>query len=131
MPRKFRRLGPRWTIPAKLALRARWTANRPAMLARSKAGTEASRRTYAQRLDALRAIVASWPSDLSMQDICAWATQIAWNGRSLAAPPALTKTAQGYCLDAFPPAQRGSTAVPVMAIFDVRSEEHTSELPVT
>ena len=69
MPRKFRRLGPRWTIPAKLALRARWTANRPAMLARSKAGTEASRRTYAQRLDALRAIVASWPADLSMQDI--------------------------------------------------------------
>ena len=59
MPRKSRRLGPRWTIPAKLALRARWTANRPAMLARSKAGTEASRRTYAQRLDALRAIVAS------------------------------------------------------------------------
>jgi crotonobetainyl-CoA:carnitine CoA-transferase CaiB-like acyl-CoA transferase len=68
--------------------------------------------------------------DLSMQDICAWATQIAWNGRSLAAPPALTKTGQGYCLDAFPPAQRGSTAVPVMAIFDVVHAEQTLARPL-
>jgi hypothetical protein len=69
MPRKSRRLGPRWTIPGKLALKARWVANRPAMLARSKAGTEASRRTYAARLDSLKAFVASWPAQLTMQDI--------------------------------------------------------------
>lgn len=69
MPRKSRRLGPRWTIPGKLALKAKWQADRPAMLARSKAGTEASRRTYADRLTALRDFVASWPAQLTMQDI--------------------------------------------------------------
>ena len=69
MPRKSRRLGPRWTIPGKLALKAKWQTDRPAMLARSKAGTEASRRTYADRLTALRDFVASWPSQLTMQDI--------------------------------------------------------------
>lgn len=69
MPRKSRRLGARWTIPGKLALKARWVANRPAMLARSKAGTEASRRTYADRLIALRELVATWPDLLTMADI--------------------------------------------------------------
>lgn len=69
MPRKSRRLGPRWTIPGKLALKAKWQTDREAMLARSKAGTEASRRTYADRLTALRDFVASWPTDLTMQDI--------------------------------------------------------------
>lgn len=69
MPRKSRRLGPRWTIPGKLALKAKWQTDREAMLARSKAGTEASRRTYADRLTALRDFVASWPSQLTMQDI--------------------------------------------------------------
>jgi uncharacterized protein YbjT (DUF2867 family) len=69
MPRKSRRLGPRWTIPGKLALKARWVANRPAMLARSKAGTEASRRTYADRLAVLRELVATWPDQLTMADI--------------------------------------------------------------
>ena len=69
MPRKSRRLGPRWTIPGKLALKAKWQADRPAMLARSKAGTDASRRTYADRLTALRDFVASWPAQLTMQDI--------------------------------------------------------------
>jgi hypothetical protein len=39
------------------------------MLARSKAGTEASRRTYADRLTVLRNFVASWPAQLTMQDI--------------------------------------------------------------
>lgn len=69
MPRKSRRLGPRWTIPGKLALKAKWQTDREAMLARSKAGTEASRRTYADRLAALRDFVASWPAELTMQDI--------------------------------------------------------------
>jgi len=39
------------------------------MLARSKAGTEASRKTYADRLAALRSLVAGWPAELTMQDI--------------------------------------------------------------
>jgi hypothetical protein len=69
MPRKSRRLGPRWTIPGKLALKARWVANRPAMLARSKAGTEASRQTYANRLTVLRELVATWPDQLTMADM--------------------------------------------------------------
>ena len=69
MPRKSRRLGARWTIPGKLALKARWVANRPAMLARSKAGTEASRQTYANRLTVLRELVATWPDLLTMADI--------------------------------------------------------------
>jgi len=69
MPRNSRRLGPRWTIPGKLALKARWVANRPAMLARSKAGTDASRQTYADRLTVLRDLLASWPTDLTMKDI--------------------------------------------------------------
>ena len=69
MPRKSRRLGPRWTIPGKLALKAKWQTDREAMLARSKAGTEASRRTYADRLATLRDCVASWPAQLTMKDI--------------------------------------------------------------
>lgn len=69
MPRKYRRLGPRWTIPGKLALKAKWQTDREAMLARSKAGTEASRRTYADRLATLRDFVASWPAQLTMKDI--------------------------------------------------------------
>ena len=69
MPRKSRRLGPRWTIPGKLALKAKWQTDREAMLARSKAGTEASRRTYADRLTALRDFVSSWPAQLTMKDI--------------------------------------------------------------
>ncbi len=69
MPRKSRRLGPRWTIPGKLALKAKWQTDREAMLARSKAGTEASRRTYADRLATLRDFVASWPAQLTMKDI--------------------------------------------------------------
>ena len=69
MPRKSRRLGPRWSIPGKLAMSARWAANREAMLARSKAGTEASRKTHADRLTRLAALVATWPAELTMQDI--------------------------------------------------------------
>lgn len=69
MPKRSRRLGPRWTIPGKLALKAKWQTDREAMLARSKAGTEASRRTYADRLATLRDFVASWPAQLTMKDI--------------------------------------------------------------
>lgn len=69
MPRKSRRLGPRWTIPGKLRLKAKWQTDREAMLARSKAGTAASRQTYADRLAVLRSFVASWPAELTMQDI--------------------------------------------------------------
>lgn len=69
MPRKSRRLGPLWSIPGKKALKARWVANRPAMLARSQAGTEASKRTYAARLILLKAFVATWPDQLTMQNI--------------------------------------------------------------
>ena len=39
------------------------------MLARSKAGTEASQQTYADRLAVLRELLASWPTDLTMKDI--------------------------------------------------------------
>jgi transposase len=39
------------------------------MLARSKAGTEASQQTYAARLAVLRDLLASWPTDLTMKDI--------------------------------------------------------------
>lgn len=69
MPRKSRRLGPRWTIPGKLRLKAKWQTDREAMLARSKAGTAASRQTYADRLATLRSFVATWPDLLTMQDI--------------------------------------------------------------
>jgi len=69
MPKRSRRLGPRWTIPGKLALKAKWQTDREAMLARSKAGTEASRRTYADRLATLRDFVSSWPAQLTMKDI--------------------------------------------------------------
>ena len=69
MPRKSRRLGPRWSIPGKLAMKAKWAADRDAMLARSKAGTIASQKTHAERLTRLAALVATWPAELTMQDI--------------------------------------------------------------
>jgi hypothetical protein len=69
MPKKSRRLGPRWTIPGKLAMAAKWAADKPGMLARSEAGGEATRKVYADRLTFLRGIVASWPTDLTMKDI--------------------------------------------------------------
>jgi crotonobetainyl-CoA:carnitine CoA-transferase CaiB-like acyl-CoA transferase len=63
--------------------------------------------------------------DLSMQDICAWSTQIAWNGRGLDAPPEVTRTAQGYCLGGDHAGQQRDAGVPVMAILDVVHAEQT------
>ena len=69
MPKKSRRLGPRWTIPGKLAMAAKWAADKPGMLARSVAGGEATRKVYADRLAVLRDLLASWPTDLTMKEI--------------------------------------------------------------
>jgi hypothetical protein len=69
MPKKSRRLGPRWTIPGKLAMAAKWAADKPGMLARSEAGGEATRKVYAERLTAIRNLLASWPTDLTMKEI--------------------------------------------------------------
>jgi crotonobetainyl-CoA:carnitine CoA-transferase CaiB-like acyl-CoA transferase len=57
--------------------------------------------------------------DLSMQDICAWSTQIAWNGHGLDAPPEVVQSAHGYGLGC------DDAGVPVMAILDVVHAEQT------
>lgn len=61
--------------------------------------------------------------DLSMQDICAWTTQTAWNGRRLPPAPGIRAHAKGLVLDETANGQSGPAhdgqPVPVMAIFDV------------
>jgi crotonobetainyl-CoA:carnitine CoA-transferase CaiB-like acyl-CoA transferase len=54
-----------------------------------------------------------------MQDICAWSTQIAWNGHGLDAPPEVVQSAHGYGLGC------DDAGVPVMAILDVVHAEQT------
>ena len=68
--------------------------------------------------------------DLSMQDICAWATQIAWNGRELAAPPAVLHDEAGYRLQPGGGDSDDTQAVPVLGMLDVVHAPQTLARPL-
>ena len=68
--------------------------------------------------------------DLSMQDICAWATQIAWNGRELAAPPAVLHDEAGYRLQPGGGNSDDTQAVPVLGMLDVVHAPQTLARPL-
>ena len=65
-----------------------------------------------------------------MQDICAWATQIAWNGRELAAPPAVLHDEAGYRLQPGGGDSDDTQAVPVLGMLDVVHAPQTLARPL-
>jgi len=67
--------------------------------------------------------------DLSMQDICAWATQIAWNGQALAQPPGVLADGEGYRLQP-DGGQADAPGVRVLGMLDVVNAPQTLSRPL-
>jgi hypothetical protein len=65
-----------------------------------------------------------------MQDICAWATQIAWNGRELATPPAVLASGEGYRLQPGGVESDDKRTVPVLGMLDVVHAPQTLARPL-
>ena len=63
--------------------------------------------------------------DLSMQDICAWTTQMAWNGQGLPLPPRVESGDQGFHLSDGSTPSGEPRIIPVLGIFDVVHCEQT------
>jgi len=61
--------------------------------------------------------------DLSMQDICAWTTQMAWNGQALPTLPPVESGREGFYLSDHVTPSGERRVVPVLGVFDVVHSE--------
>lgn len=69
MPRKYKRLAPKWKIKERLDLRDAWKDDREGMLKRSKKGNEASQKKRKAMRDRLISIFSSMPKQMSKEDM--------------------------------------------------------------
>ena len=69
MPRKYKRLAPKWKIKERLDLRDEWKENREGMLLRSKRGNVASQKKRKAMRDRLISIFSTMPKSMSKEDM--------------------------------------------------------------
>jgi hypothetical protein len=69
MPRKYRKLGPKWTIKQKLKLKEKWENNREGMLKRSKQGNKQSVQSAGVRRQRLIDQFKSYPVQMSKAEM--------------------------------------------------------------
>ena len=69
MPRKYRKLGPKWTIKQKLKLKEKWQNNREGMLKRSLAGNKQSVQSANERRQRLINQFKSFPVQMSKAEM--------------------------------------------------------------
>jgi len=69
MPRKYKKLGPRYSINRKMILKQKWESNREGMLKRSQQGNKQSVKSALERRNKLIKQFASFPIQMTKDEM--------------------------------------------------------------